>query len=134
MITVDSNVILRFLLGDIPDHAERSKRLFQQANPETSALFIPATAIAEVSYVLTRLYNTPRARAADALMGICQLFGVEIENRNAIEAALAFWRANGGLSFVDCYHLALTEHMGLNQIYSFDKKMGRYPGVERIEP
>lgn len=47
---------------------------------------------------------------------------------------LDVWYSRGRLSFVDCYHLALTKEFGMTQIYTFDKKMDRYPGVARIEP
>ncbi|HYI24747.1 MAG TPA: hypothetical protein VD767_04985 [Thermomicrobiales bacterium] len=30
--------------------------------------------------------------------------------------------------------LALTEALGMTGIYTFDRKMNRYPGVARIEP
>ena len=51
-----------------------------------------------------------------------------------IAEGVDFWLENPPLSFADCYHLALASHLGLGHIYTFDKKMGRYPGVERIEP
>ena len=48
--------------------------------------------------------------------------------------ALDFWAQQPRLDFADCYHLALAEELGMTQVYSFDKKMDRYAGVERIEP
>ncbi len=40
----------------------------------------------------------------------------------------------GPLSFADCFHLTLTKELGMTQIYTFDRKMNRFPGVERLEP
>lgn len=57
-----------------------------------------------------------------------------MSNWDALQSALAFWTRHGGLSFVDCFHLAMAAQAGLDYIYTFDQKMDRYPGVTRIEP
>jgi hypothetical protein len=44
------------------------------------------------------------------------------------------WSTQGPLSFADCFHLALTRQLGMTRIVTFDQKMDRYPGVERVEP
>lgn len=59
---------------------------------------------------------------------------VSIEYRDTVIYAMQFWVEQSPLSFIDCYHLALTHTLGINRIATFDKKMDRYPGVERIEP
>lgn len=63
-----------------------------------------------------------------------KLEGLTFENVAVIRDAVDAWSRTGRVSYVDCYILALTKHFGMSEIYTFDKKMGRYPGVERIEP
>jgi predicted nucleic acid-binding protein len=134
MITIDTNIAARFLLEDIPDHSERAAGLFERAGAGTAKLYVPASVIIELSYLFTRRLSVPRDRTAITLLDFVQLPGLVIEHVEAVQAALSFWRNHGGLSFVDCYHLALTRQLDMSQIYSFDRKMGGYPGVERIEP
>lgn len=57
-----------------------------------------------------------------------------MDHKDAILDALLFWVGQPALDFADCYHLALTKSLGLDAIYTFDKKMDRYPGVTRLEP
>lgn len=133
-VALDTNILARYLLDDIPDHTVRVKRLLHSAAQGDVQLFVPTTVLVELAHLLHRRRSIPRPRVAAALSGILRLQGLEISDRNAIADALEFWQSTGGLSFVDCYHLALTRHLGMTGIYTFDKKMGRYPGVERIEP
>jgi predicted nucleic acid-binding protein len=134
MILIDSNILARHLLQDLPDHSARSTRLFQRAVEGEVELFIPATVVAEISWLLIRQRGVPRHDVADALTALFQVGGIVVENAQAVASALRFLKSSSGLSFVDCYHLALAEELGMRQIYSFDKRMSRYPGVDRIEP
>jgi predicted nucleic acid-binding protein len=134
MILIDSNILARHLLQDIPDHSARSTRLFERAVRGEVELFIPSTVVAEISWLLIRQRRVPKNDVADALIELFQAGGIMVENLEVVINALRFLKRSSGLSFVDCYHLALAEELGMNRIYSFDKKMDRYPGVERIEP
>lgn len=133
-VALDTNILARYLLDDIPDHTLRVKRLLHSAAQGDVQLFVPASVFVELAHLLHRRRSVPRPRVAAALSGITRLQGLNIPERNAITAALDFWQSTGGLAFVDCYHLALTKELGMTQIYTFDRKMDRYPGVERIEP
>jgi predicted nucleic acid-binding protein len=134
MITIDTNVAARYLLEDIPDHHRRSVELFTSAASGHIELFVPAAVFTELSYVLTRLAGFSRQRAAEGLLQFAAFPRLHLEQEGAIINALSFWRDNGGVSFVDCYLMALSQANGITQIYTFDRKMNRYPGVERIEP
>lgn len=134
MVTLDTNILARYLLNDIPDHTERARSLLKSAARGEASLFLPASVFVELSHLMTRRRSIPRPRVATALMQLLRLEGIHIQERDAIADALEFWKSTGGLSFVDCYHLALTRSLGMSRIYTFDKKMNRFPGVERVEP
>lgn len=134
MISIDSNILARHLLGDIPDHSARSSYLLERASEGKVELFVPSTVVAEITWLLIRQRGVPRNDVADALIEIFNARGIVVENAQAVTRALQSLKIMGGLSFVDCYHLALTQELGITQIYSFDKKMDRFPDVERIEP
>jgi predicted nucleic acid-binding protein len=134
MVTLDTNILARYLLNDIPDHSERARNLLRSAAHGDEALFLPASVFVEISHLMTRRRSIPRQRVATALMQLLRFEGIHIQERDAVADALTFWEATGGLSFVDCYHIALTRHLGMTQIYTFDRKMNRFPGVARIEP
>lgn len=134
MIALDTNIVARYLLDDIPDHSSRASELFRSASRGAVDLFVPASVVIELAHLLHRRLSVPRSRVADTLLDVLRIRGIHGENSEAVTSALDFWRSTGGVSFPDCYHLALTKELGMTEIYSFDKKMGRYPGVARLEP
>lgn len=133
-ILVDTNVFLRHLLGDIPDHAARSSALFQRAQAGEVILFAPTTVFVELTFVLHRDLKRPRKEIVAALLDLMSMEDLRTDHPGALIAALEFWQRQSPLSFPDCFHLALAKAMGLSEVYTFDKKMDRYPGVARIEP
>jgi len=134
VLMVDTNVFLRFLLGDIPDHAERSTRLLLRAQAREVALFAPSSVFVELSHYLNRTLRLPRERIAAALLDLLGNPGIATDHPEALQQAIRLWSREGSLSFPDCFHLALTRQLGMTRIVTFDQKMGRYPGVERVEP
>ena len=134
MVTLDTNILARYLLNDIPEHSERARNLLRSAARGEASLFLPTSVFVEIAHLMTRRRSVPRERAASTLMSVLRLEGIHVQDRETIANALAFWQSTGGLSFVDCYHLALTKALGMSRIYTFDRKMDRFPGVERIEP
>lgn len=134
MIALDTNIVARYVLGDIPDHSARASELFRSASSGAVDLFIPATVFVELAHLLHRRLSIPRDRVADTLLDVLRIRGINGENTAAVASALDFWRSTGGLSFPDCYHLALTKELGMTEIYTFDRKMDRYPGVTCITP
>lgn len=134
MTLIDTNILARFLLGDIADHSERCRALFQKAAEGKVHLYVPATCVAEITWLLIRQRSVPKSIVAELLLDLFQIRNITVENSAAVANSLRLMVEENGLSFVDCYHLALAEELGMTQIYSFDKKMGRQPGIERVEP
>lgn len=134
MILIDTNILAYHLLNEDPIKAERCRQLFLSAARGEIDLFVPATAIAEIAWLLSQSRKVPREECASALRNVLSYRGLSIENQDAVARALQFWQEHGGLSFVDCYHLALANHLGMSELYSNDRKMNRYPGITRLEP
>lgn len=134
MILIDTNILARYLLDDIPDQSERSRQLFQRASRGETEIFIPTIAVSELTWLLIKQKGYPKEVVIELLLDLFRISAVLIENYRAVVNALRLLNEVNGPSFVDCYHLTLAEELGMTQIYSFDRKMDRYPGIERIEP
>lgn len=97
-------------------------------------IFCPATVIFESIHLLHGRLKIPRASLRDAFEDFADLNAFHLENDLVVREGLRFWADQPTLDFADCYHLALTKSLGLDSIYTFDKKMDRYPGITRLEP
>lgn len=131
---LDTNFLLRHIMQDVDDQSPRASRLITDIAEGTVHVWISETVVFETVFTLTSFYRIPRTDVARHVRRIVGMPGIFLHSKATILEALRFWEAQSPLSFADCYHLALTADLGLDEIYSFDKKMGRYPGVTRIEP
>lgn len=131
---IDTNIFVYHLAGNHREFSPRCTALMEQVEAGEIDAVTSITAIDETLWVLTRAFGYPRLQAAEQVSTLIMQPEIDIDHRQAALEAIDFWITQGPLSFVDCYHLALTKELGMTQIYTFDKKMDRYPGVERIEP
>lgn len=133
-VSLDTNVICRHALDDHDQHSRRARALFERVAQGETHVFCPATAVFEAIYILHNRNESPRPDVADYFAIVMEYPGFHLEHPESVRAAFDLWTANPALDFADCFHLALTKELGMTQIYTFDKKMDRYLGVERIEP
>lgn len=131
---IDSNVLIYAIGGSHPIFSARCGELLLRMAAGELALACAATAIFETIHIVHKRDGMPRKDTAATLLEIITLPAFLIDQREAVINALEFWADQPALDFADCYHLALTKALGLSAIYTFDKKMDRYPGVTRLEP
>ena len=112
-ILIDANVILRYLLNDVEEMAEKSAEIIN-----AGAFTLPEV-IAEVIYVLKSVYKVERGEIATAILEIFK--EIEIANKEImIEAVKIF--AESSLDFVDCILIAYNKVENV-EVFSFDKKL-----------
>jgi predicted nucleic acid-binding protein len=116
VLAVDTNVVVRFLMGDEPAQAERARAIF-----EREAVLLLKTVMLETEWVLRTLYRFNRIRIADAFMAMVALPAVECEDLNAV--AKAIWWMRNGLDFADALHLASPKPAG--KFATFDGELAK---------
>ncbi len=131
---LDTSILIDALVPKHADHHARASELLRQVGQGNISLHVSVTVVLEATFVLTRAYDVPRTEVAAELSELLRLAQVVSFEKPLLLRTLDLWARESPLSFADCYHLVSAEALGLSAIYSFDRKMGRYPGVERIEP
>lgn len=133
-VFVDTNLFLRYLTNDDPAKADRVERLLDQAQDGKVRLVTAEMVIAEIVWVLESYYGLGRAEVAPLVRGILATPGLEVVNGNLVARALDHYETLN-IDFVDGYIAALMEHLGIEDLYSFDKKHAdRLRGIRRLEP
>ena len=79
MNIVDANVILRYLLNDIKDLAEKAAQLL-----ESEEVYIPNEITAEVVYVLEKVYKVEREDIASAITELLGYSNINIPDRRML--------------------------------------------------
>lgn len=69
---------------------------------------------------------------ADALEMLLRHRMLTIQDWDAVELAIAVYRVTSGVSFSDCLILELARKNGHRPLGTFDRKLARLPGAERI--
>ena len=131
---LDTNVMLRYLLNDHQDQSPRAKELFEALARGDRTVRMAESVVLETVFVLAKTYRIPRNSIRDELQLVIDLPGIVMPGKSIFRRVFELYTMKAGLSFADCYHVALTEHLGLTTIISFDRKLGSVPGISREEP
>ncbi|GBU24566.1 hypothetical protein R83H12_01200 [Fibrobacteria bacterium R8-3-H12] len=95
MSLVDTNIILRYLLNDIPEQSEIARLELKSGNVK-----ILTQVVAEVIYVLSKIYKISRKEISENLLKIFSLDGVIVENEEIVVFAVTEY-GDSKLDFVD---------------------------------
>jgi predicted nucleic-acid-binding protein len=114
-VTVDTNVLVRAVVGDDPSQADVAAKVL--ADAELIAVALPC--LCEFVWVLLRVYDFQSAEVATAIRALLAIANVEA-NRPAVEAGLAVLEAGG--DFADGVIAYEGNWLGGETFVSFDKK------------
>lgn len=132
---VDTDVIIRLLTGDDPVKQQAARALFEQVEQGTLTLAAPDTVIADAVFVLAskKWYNKPRREVRNLLYPLVRLRHFRVQNKRAVLRALDLY-AQTNLDYGDVFIVATMEQAHANELYSYDARLGKRPGIARKEP
>jgi len=114
MIAIDTNLIVRYLMGD---DSQQSRRAGEVINGET--VFVPITVVLEVEWVLRSIYRMSRLVCVKAIRGFAGLPTVIIDDAAIVSEALDLF--SHGMDFADALHLLKAQHC--EKFVTFDRQM-----------
>jgi predicted nucleic-acid-binding protein len=116
MISLDTNVVLRFLLDDVPEQTQKATKMV-----EDNKVYVTDVVVVEVMYVLEKVMLLARADIAKLVTEFLGFASV-VHNPYFLLEAIAFYEHHPALSIVDCY--AASEAKAYhNQLATFDKRL-----------
>lgn len=130
---LDTNVILRHLLGDHPDHSPRSTGLLHRVEQGDLRVRISELVVFECVFTLERHYHLSREAIRDAVLPLMELPGIVLPGKRRFRTAFELYVLHK-LPFADAYHSAVMIRLGLSEVISFDRDFDRVPGIQRREP
>ena len=116
MLLIDANAILRYTLNDNIDMAVKVRGLIAE-----SKVFIRYEVLAEVIYVLNKVYLLPKNEIAEGIKMFLSHSNVETEAEEVMLLALKTY-TNINMDFVDCVLYAFKSEYGYG-VFTFDKKL-----------
>ena len=119
MKIVDANIILRYLLADIPEPFIRSKEIL-----EGDTVHLPFEVLAEIVYVLEKVYSVPRKEISGSITRLLKYPNISTYDAEVGELAMKTY-ADSNLDFIDALLSAYHKLRG-NEIVTFDSQLSRY--------
>ncbi|MCL2787376.1 MAG: PIN domain-containing protein [Micrococcales bacterium] len=127
MPTADTNVVLRWMLDDVPDLTEAADRVLTQI----PRCVVPDVALVEAVYVLERVMRLPRSTVAQLAEALLAEANVDAD-RETWADALAAYHSHPKLSMANTFLAAQSRRSGRVPLYTFDQKLANQLPVAEL--
>ena len=117
-VILDTNAVLRFLVGDKPDKSQKVSELLN-----TTDCIVPIEVIAEAVYNMDKYYGHTRDIIAEKIKDFISIKEDLVEKENVVRYGCKVY-ASTSFDFVDCMLLAYANVNG-NMIFSFDDPLNK---------
>lgn len=131
MASLDTHVLVRFLVRDDADQAAAATRLIRSAVRKGEPLFVPVIVLLELEWVLRSAFGFDKPAVLQALFGLLGSFELAFESEGAIELALVQYEQSVA-DFSDCLHVALAQQANQSPLWTFDKAAARLDGAKLL--
>ena len=115
---VDANIIIRYLLNDHEELSEKATVII-----ENNEVLLPNVVIAEIVYVLEKVYEVKNEEISDILLELFKYTNIVVNDIEVLEEAFILF-GKRRLDFVDTLLYAYNKVKGY-EVYTFDKKLNR---------
>ncbi len=132
MKAIDTNILVRFLVGDSKKQAQVVYNLFKETEAKSEELFVPLLVIIELIWVLEAVYSIGRKDLLDSIGDLLLMPILKFENVEAIQKFIRVAR-NSTYDLSDLLIAHSTRNSGCETIYTFDKKASKYELFELLK-
>ena len=120
---LDTNIIIRFLVGDNEDHLAKSTEYFEQIELGSMEVEILSDVLMEAFFVLTKFYKVPKVEVISDLKTILSFEGVVNKDKVILFETLSIIE-NKNIDFVDALICAKCKFQNYEKL-SFDKDLSK---------
>jgi predicted nucleic-acid-binding protein len=130
MRSFDTNVVVRLLIEDDPVQCERASLAFRRA-VDDGGVFLSATVLVEVAWVLRVACKQDRATIAAALRRLVSTMGVTVEHDAIVRRAIVAFEV-GPADFSDYFIRESSREANALPVLTFDERFARGTDVELV--
>jgi predicted nucleic-acid-binding protein len=120
---LDTNIVIRFLVGDNEEHLAKSTEYFEQIELGSMEVEILSDVLMEAFFVLTKFYKLPKIEVISDLKTILSFEGVVNKDKVILFETLSIIE-NKNIDFVDALICAKCKFQNYEKL-SFDKDLSK---------
>lgn len=132
MIGIDTNLLLRLIVGDEPKQAVTAREFLRERCSADDPGYVCHIVLVELVWTLARAYGHPRERIAAAIEQILETAQLDVESSNDVAAAVKDYRT-GTADFADCLLARVNSASGCSHTVTFDRKAAKLKGFELLK-
>ena len=122
---IDTNILIRFLVGDDKQQAEKVYNIFKKIEVDKKELFVPLLVILELIWVLESVYEISRTEILDTISDLLLMPILKFEHQSALQQ---FTHAGQGNKY-DLSDLLIAysaKAQGCETVLTFDKRASEF--------
>ena len=127
MRALDSNVLLRYLIGDDPRQAAVAEGIIEECRKADELLFIPVLVLCESVWVLGRVYRQSKVQIIESLEALLGMDLLRFEQDRFVRRAFERFRQSQA-DFPDYLIGEIAAAAGCRDTVTFDKRLKGSPG------
>jgi predicted nucleic-acid-binding protein len=132
MIGVDTNVLVRYIVGDDPKQSKLATTFLEKTCSKENPGFVNLIVLCELVWVLRGAYKVNKQAIIDVLRHILGSTELSVETPDIAWAALDDFE-KGNADYSDYLIARKNKHLGCAQTVTFDKKASKNALIKVLE-
>jgi len=122
---IDTNILVRFLVGDDELQAQKVYKIFKKAESSKDELYVPLLVILELTWVLESVYEIPREEIVDSIRELLLMPILKFEHQAALQQFTQVAQGNK-YDLSDLIIAYSAKEQGCESVITFDKKASKF--------
>ncbi len=128
---IDTNILVRFLVGDDELQAQKVYKLFKSVESDKNEVFVLLLVVLELIWVLESVYEIARSESKilDSISELLLMQILKFEHQSALQQCIRFAYDNN-YDLSDLLTAYSANEQGCTSVLTFDKKGSKHPIFE----
>lgn len=126
MASVDTNVLVRLIIGDDAQQVVRAEAFVE------NGAWVSHVVLTEAMWVLGSSYGFSATKLISALEMLLKHESLTIQDPETVSTALDLFRSRPRLRFTDCFIFETARKAGQLPLGTFDKDLGKVDSVQKL--
>jgi len=129
---IDTNILVRFLVGDDELQAQKVYNIFKKAESSKNELFVPLLVILELVWVLESVYEIERKEILDSISELLLMPILKFEHQSALQQFTQSAQDNN-YDLSDLIIAYSAKEQGCKSVITFDRKASKHTLFELVK-